>query len=144
MTFIFKSGNLKSLALGSVAAIALLSAPLAMTQSAQANEGRWREKFEELNLTDTQSARIESIFTDTRSQMRSVLTAEQQAAWDEAKAEGRRARRELNLSEDQRDQLRSIRESSQEDVQAVLTEQQREQLAEMRAQRGNRRGGGRR
>jgi len=132
--------NLKSLMLGGVAAIAFLSAPLVIHRSAHANEGRWREKFEELNLTDSQSEQIESIFTNSRDQMRSVLTAEQQATWDEAKAEGRRARRELNLSDAQRNELRSIRESSREEVEAVLTAEQREQLEQMREERMGRRG----
>lgn len=134
--------NLKSLAMGSVAAIALISAPLAMTSSARpGGPGHMREAFEQLDLTDAQSDQIEAIFTDARAQVGEVLDAEQQATLEAAMENGRRAWRELDLSDEQRDQLRSIREASREEVKEVLTAEQLEQLEDMRAQRGNRRGG---
>ena len=133
--------NFKSLVLGGVAAIALLSAPLAMLSSAEPGDGSRRgARFEQLNLTDAQTAQIESIREDARNQMRSVLSAEQQATFDAARQEGRRARRELDLSDAQREQIRSIREASKEEINAVLTADQREQLEQMREQRSERRG----
>lgn len=134
--------NLKSLALGGVAAIALLSAPLAFNSFAQEREGCRGNSFEQLNLTEAQTEQIETIRTDARTQMRSVLTSEQQTIWDEAKENGRRgARRELNLTDAQQEELRAIKEASREDVEAVLTPEQREQLSEIREQRAERRAG---
>ena len=132
--------NLKSLVLGSVAAITLLGAPLAMQASAEPGEGRRGARYEQLNLTDAQTAQIESIREGARSQMRSVLSAEQQATFDAARQEGRRARRELDLSDTQREQIRSIREASKAEIDAVLTAEQRGQLEQLREQRSERRG----
>ncbi len=122
--------NLKTAALTSFAAIVLLSAPLGMINTAQAEGGRSGHRLEQLDLTDA------------RAQMRSILTEEQIATLESS--EGRRAWRALDLSDSQREQLRSIREASREEISAVLTEEQRAQVQSMREERHGRRGGNRR
>jgi len=138
--------NLKTVALTSFAAIALLSAPLGLVNAAQAEGGRSGHRsghrLEQLDLTDAQSTQIEAIHTDARDQMQSVLTNEQRATLEGS--EGRRAWRALDLSDSQREQLRSIREASKEEISAVLTEEQRSQIQSMREERRGRRGGNRR
>ncbi len=133
--------NLKTIFLTSFAAIALLSAPLSMTNAAQAEDGERRgsQRFEQLNLTDNQSAQIQAIRANSRSQVQSVLTAEQRATLEST--EGRGAWRELGLTDSQREQVRSIREASRAEVSSVLTEDQRAQLQSMREGRPGRRGG---
>jgi Spy/CpxP family protein refolding chaperone len=134
--------NLKTAALTSFAAIVLLSAPLGMINTAQAEGGRSGHRLEQLDLTDAQSTQIEAIHTNARAQMRSILTEEQIATLESS--EGRRAWRALDLSDSQREQLRSIREASREEISAVLTEEQRAQVQSMREERHGRRGGNRR
>ncbi|EDX86456.1 LTXXQ motif family [Synechococcus sp. PCC 7335] len=135
--------NLKTFSLGSLAAIALLSAPLVFISSAQAGGAhRIGHHLEQLNLSDDQSSQIQAILTDTRSQVQAVLTEEQRAILEST--EGRRAWKELDLTDSQRDQIRSISEASREEVRALLTEEQRDQLQSMRQARRDRRGGIRR
>lgn len=133
--------NLTTITFSSLVALALLVAPWALGGSAQAGGGRRGHHLEQLNLTDAQSAQIQTIRTDTRSQMRAVLTAEQRALLENSESGGRRAWRNLDLSDDQRSQLRSIREASHEQVSEVLTDEQLQQLEEMREAWGNRHGG---
>ncbi|MEL7143770.1 MAG: hypothetical protein AAFY33_04680 [Cyanobacteria bacterium J06643_4] len=146
----FQSFNFKAASFCGLAAFALLAAPVGLTQSAHAQEGnrsgdRLERMAEELNLSDAQRSDIEAIFQNSRAQMQSVLTAEQQTILENSEHRGRRAFRELDLSEDQRTELRSIREASQEQVSSVLTAEQREQLEALREQRhGQRRNGPRR
>lgn len=146
----FKSFNLKAASFCGLAAFALLAAPMSLMQSAHAQDGnrlgeRLERMAEELNLSDAQRSDIAAIFQDSRAQMQSVLTAEQQSTLENSEHRGRRAFRELDLSEDQRTELRSIREASQEQVSNVLTAEQREQLEAIREQRhGQRRNGLRR
>ena len=132
--------NLKTVAIGSLAALALLAAPLGLVKASHAEGGRGGQRLEQLDLSEAQRTQIEAIRTDTRSQIESVLTADQQATLENSEQRSRRAFRELNLSEDQREQLRAIHEDSRDQVSEVLTDEQRSQLEEMREQRGNRRG----
>lgn len=135
--------NLKAVSLASFAAIALLSAPFGIVGTAQAERGhRGGHHLEQLDLTEAQSAQIEAILTDVRSQMQSVLTEEQAAALENG--EGRRAWRALDLSDSQREQIRSIREASKEEISEILTEEQRAQLQAMREDHPGRRGRNRR
>ncbi|MEL6491663.1 MAG: hypothetical protein AAFV85_07470 [Cyanobacteria bacterium J06634_6] len=132
--------NLKTVAIGSLAALALLAAPLGLVKASHAEGGRGGQHLEQLDLSEAQRTQIEAIRTDTRSQIESVLTADQQATLENSEQRGRRAFRELDLSEDQREQLRAIHEDSRDQVSEVLTDEQRSQLEEMREQRGDRRG----
>ncbi|MEL6937581.1 MAG: Spy/CpxP family protein refolding chaperone [Cyanobacteria bacterium J06598_1] len=134
--------NLKAVSFGAIATLSLLAVPLAMTHSAHAEGGRRGHHLEQLDLSEAQTADIEAIREGTRSQMQSVLTAEQRTQLENSENQGRRAFRQLDLSESQREQLRSIREASREEIKGVLTAEQQAQLEEMHEQRGRR--GGRR
>ena len=134
--------NFKNLSLGSLAAIALIAAPLAWIHAANAQaNGRGGHPLEQLTLTEAQSSQIEAIRTETRRQMAAVLTPEQREtiAASDSPREGFRA---LDLSDDQRSQIRSLREGSREQINAILTDEQRQQLAELpgRGGRGGRGG----
>ncbi|MBE9080320.1 Spy/CpxP family protein refolding chaperone [Romeria aff. gracilis LEGE 07310] len=132
--------NFKTISLGSLAAVALLIAPLTWVHSANANGGGHRRpNLEQLDLTEEQSAQIETIRTDTRSQMEALLTPEQRAAAAGSESP-REALRSLDLTDEQRQQMRAIRESSREQIRAVLTDEQQQQLQEMCPERpqGNR------
>ena len=83
--------------------------------------------LERLNLTAAQSAQIEAIRSGERTQMESVLTADQRAALAEGEM-GKRAWRALDLTDAQKEQLRAIHEATHEQINAVLTEEQRQQL----------------
>ncbi len=122
--------NLKTIAIGTLATLTLVVAPLAMTRlTARADDmggGRRGHAFEQLNLSAEQTSQIAAIRADAKSQMQAVLTPEQQTA---AAANGDRGWRQLNLSDAQRSQMRSIREASKAKTDAVLTADQRQQLA---------------
>ena len=123
--------NFKTLSLGSLAAIALIAAPLTWVHTANAEgNGRGGHPLEQLTLTEAQSSQVEAIRTETRSQMEAVLTPEQRQtlAASDSPREGFRA---LDLSDDQRSEIRSLRESSREQINAILTDEQRQQLAEL-------------
>ncbi len=84
-------------------------------------------RFEDLNLTDAQSAEIEAIRTAARSQSEALLTAEQRATVANSDSP-RESMRSLNLTDAQREQLRTIHEDSHQKIDAVLTDEQRQQL----------------
>ena len=132
--------NVKTVALSSLAAVALVAAPLTWVHTANANDGGGRGgHLEQLNLTEAQSSQIEAIRTETRSQIEAVLTPEQQAALGEGESL-RRGLRSLDLTDDQRSQIRALKEGSREQISAILTDEQRQQLAESHGRRGGGRG----
>lgn len=134
--------NFKTLSLGSLAAIALIAAPLTWVHTANAEgNSRGGHPLEQLTLTEAQSTQVEAIRTETRSQMEAVLTPEQRQtlAASNSPREGFRA---LDLSDDQRSEIRTLRESSREQINAILTDEQRQQLAELPGQGGDRGGRG--
>ena len=127
--------NLKSISLGGLAAVALLSAPLVLLKSANAEgSGHQGPNFEQLNLTEAQSSQIEAIRTDSRSQIAALLTPEQRTAFENNS--GRGGFRELDLTDDQRSQVRTIKEGSREQIDALLTDEQRQELMAMRPDGG--------
>ena len=131
--------NLKTTALGGAAALALVAAPLAASRIAYAAGEGCSSRFEQLNLTEEQSAQIESIKDDSRAEVQAVLTEEQRAALGDVEGRERwQAWRSLDLTDDQQEQIRAIKESSREEVQAVLTDEQRAQFQEMRQGRRGR------
>ncbi len=128
--------NLKTIALGSLAAVTLLAAPLALVKAASADgDGHRGPNFEQLDLTDAQSAQIEAIRTEARSQLETVLTPEQQSAIESSESP-REGLRSLDLTEAQRSQMRVLLESSREQINALLTDEQRQQLIAARPDRG--------
>ena len=114
---------------------------LATAQAAERAEGGGPgHGLDKLNLTADQSAQIEAIRTDTKSQMQAVLTPEQQTAL-ESSGDQRGALRQLNLTDAQRSQMQAIREASKTKIDAVLTAEQRQQLEQMHQDRGGDRQG---
>ena len=126
-----------------LAAMAVLAAPLAFGRAAQADNpgGRGRQHLiEQLDLSDDQTAQIETIKDQAQNQMRAVLTEAQRATLEGSENNGRRAWRQLDLSDEQREQLQAIRQSTRDEVRAVLTEEQQAQFDTLREQRRQRRG----
>ena len=94
--------------------------------------------LESLDLTEAQTAQIETIRSDARAQMAAVLTPEQRAELGDGEM-GRRAWRTLDLTEEQREQLKAIHEETHEQIDAILTDEQRQQLPQRgRGDRSNR------
>ena len=104
------------------------------TLHSEGRGGRGRG-LEDLNLTDEQSAQIEAIRAEARSQQAALLTAEQQAILGDGEL-GRGAGKSLDLTDEQREQMRAIHEASHEQIAAILTDEQRQQLPERRGNRG--------
>ncbi|MGB3786693.1 MAG: Spy/CpxP family protein refolding chaperone [Phormidesmis sp.] len=114
---------------------AILTDEQRQTLAASRREGRGHGRggrggyIENLNLSDEQSAQIEAIRAEEKSQQAALLTAEQQATLGDGEL-GRRAWRSLDLTDEQREQMRAIHEASHEQINAVLTDEQRQQLPE--------------
>lgn len=107
-----------------------------------------------LNLTSEQQAQMEQIYQNERSQIDTILTADQKAQlqreWANRKpstGENHRTpptgeRQEppsspfasLNLTAEQRSQIEAVKESSKEQMDAVLTPEQRQQLQQFQQQ----------
>ncbi len=128
--------NLKTVSLGSLAALALVVAPLAVQAvRADDNGGHRGGHLEQLNLSAEQTTQIEAIRANAQSQKDALLTAEQRAT---LAAGDRRGWRGLDLTEAQRSQMDAIREASKTRIEAVLTPDQQQQLAQMQQEHGNR------
>ena len=85
---------------------------------------------QQINLTPAQQAEIEKIRQSALTQIRGVLTKEQQAQIDAAEKPGAQPQQvSLNLSQDQRTRINAIVEASRKQiVEKVLTQDQRNQL----------------
>ncbi len=104
-----------------------------------------------LNLTSDQQAQMEQIHQNTRSQIDNILTAEQKAQLEAARANRGTARPEghrgmpgqrfdsLNLTADQRSQIESVRSAAKEQMDAILTPEQRQQMEQHRQEHQERR-----
>lgn len=93
---------------------------------------------ENLNLTPEQKSQWEQIREQTKTQIQSILTPEQQQQFQTLDSQGQRRRgmmKELNLSDEQKTQMRKIMESSREQMANILTEEQREQFRQQRQAR---------
>ncbi|MGB3293035.1 MAG: hypothetical protein WBB01_08620 [Phormidesmis sp.] len=111
---------------------AILTDEQRQTLMASRPEGRGhgRGRFlENLNLTEEQSAQIEAIRAEERSQMAALLTPEQRATLGDGEL-GRRAWKSLDLTDEQRTQMRALHEQVHTQINAVLTDEQRQQLPE--------------
>ncbi|MEL7522803.1 MAG: Spy/CpxP family protein refolding chaperone, partial [Cyanobacteria bacterium J06553_1] len=142
--------NFATLTFGSLAAIALLAAPIGIVNIAHAQNGgqgngprgggRIERLTQALDLSEDQVTQIESIHTESQSQKDAILTAEQRVTLESSETQGRRAWRQLDLSDGQKEQMRALRDSTREQVSAVLTPEQRTQMEELHAARGKGRG----
>ena len=130
--------NLKTISFGILAAT-LLTTPLVLMKAADAVDGdRHGAKFEQLNLTEAQTAQIEAIRTETHSQVETLLTPEQRTALENTES-GRGGLRGLDLTDEQRSQIRTLKEDSREQINAILTDDQRQTLETLRSEgRGGR------
>ena len=130
--------NLKTISFGILAAT-LLTTPLVLMKAADAVDGdRHSAKFEQLNLTEAQTAQIEAIRTETHSQVETLLTPEQRTALENTES-GRGGLRGLDLTDEQRSQIRTLKEGSREQINAILTDDQRQTLETLRSEgRGGR------
>ncbi|MBW4422146.1 MAG: hypothetical protein KME13_23505 [Myxacorys californica WJT36-NPBG1] len=94
-----------------------------------------RRMGNKLNLTDAQKAQMKQIRESTKSQVRAVLTAEQQAKLDAARQQkGKRGEvmKSLNLSDDQKAKIKAIMQASRQQMDALLTAEQRALRDQMR------------
>ncbi|WP_026104352.1 hypothetical protein [Anabaena sp. PCC 7108] len=121
------------------------------TQPSQKFEkkGPWQK----LGLSDAQKTEIQKIHRETRTQIKQVLTTEQQqqlkAAMEADRGQSPQQRGErkgrkdpfatLNLTETQKAKIGEIKKSSKQKIQAVLTPAQREQLKQNWQNRQSRR-----
>ncbi|MCG6133759.1 MAG: P pilus assembly/Cpx signaling pathway, periplasmic inhibitor/zinc-resistance associated protein [Nostoc sp. LLA-1] len=129
-----------------------------LAQNARPEKGQKGAGWSRLELTDAQKSQMETIQTNTRSQIEALLTAEQKATLAAAQ-QARQAQRQsgqgqrqagqgqrpqkgwtnLNLTPQQQTQMRQIRETSKQQMLAVLNPQQRQQLQEMQQNMRSRR-----
>ncbi len=101
--------------------------------------------LEGLTLTPEQTAKIRQIRRESRAQIQSLLTPEQQEQFAGGRKQGslspgqeateRKGLRDLNLSPEQRAQIRQIQRSSREQIQALLTPEQQQQYQQSRQNR---------
>jgi len=96
------------------------------------HEGRGVKKFDQLNLTDDQKAKIKQIREATKQQIDALLTAEQKEQRRVAREQHKKTR--LNLTEDQKAKIKAIRQDSKAQIEAVLTPEQKQKLQELRQQ----------
>jgi Spy/CpxP family protein refolding chaperone len=99
------------------------------------------QRLNRLNLTDAQKAQLKQIRETTKSQVRAVLTTDQQAQLDAARQSGGKHRgvmKSLNLTSDQKAKIKAIMKASREQMQAVLTPAQQAQLQQMHRAHHNR------
>ncbi len=94
-----------------------------------------------LNLSPEQQAQIEEIHQNTRSQLDTILTADQRAQLqrEAPPPEGRQGMGRppfdsLNLTAEQRSQLEAVFRSTKEQLDAVLTPEQRQQVQQHQQQ----------
>lgn len=136
---------LGAIALGAVAtpfavnAQANLSAQplLAQAQQGQQRQGK-QGKWAKLNLTDAQKQEMNRIKQETRAQMQSILTPDQQAKLQAATQNGQGRNRQAwqevmsSLSDEQKAQMRTLKQQQQSRIEALLTDAQKQQLEQMK------------
>jgi periplasmic protein CpxP/Spy len=154
-----------------VAGAALLASPF-MTNMATAQKGEGgprgpqiEQLAKKLNLTDAQKSQLEGIKSRTQAKIRAVLTPDQQAKFDAARAEHQKHReamkanggkrpegekgehkgphgmlRSLNLTDSQKAQMKEIHAAAKAEMDGVLTPSQKTQLEQLKQQRQGRRG----
>lgn len=133
-------------AIATILAVAITGATV-VAQNQPSNPPEGLPNKTRLNLTDEQRTQMRQIREETRSQMDSVLTAEQReklkAAVGQGQGQGRRNMRDvmsqLNLTQEQKDRIKQIQESSRQRMQSIFTPEQMQQMQQMRQNRQNRR-----
>ncbi|MEW6495888.1 MAG: P pilus assembly/Cpx signaling pathway, periplasmic inhibitor/zinc-resistance associated protein [Cyanobacteriota bacterium] len=106
----------------------------AQQEQRQGKEGKWAK----LNLTDAQKQEMSRIKEETRAQMQSILTPEQQATVQAAMQNGQGRNRQgwkeikESLTDAQKAQMRTLMEQQKARIEALLTDDQKQQLQQMR------------
>lgn len=106
----------------------------AQQRQRQGKEGKWAK----LNLTDAQKQEMRRIKEETRTQMQSILTPEQQATVQAAMQNGQGRNRQgwkeikESLTDAQKAQMRTLMEQQKARIEALLTDDQKQQLQQMR------------
>ncbi len=100
---------------------------------------------EQLGLSDEQVEQMRELRESgaSREEIRSVLTTEQQAQFDQMRGEHAQKRMDhmrsyLALSDEQVEQMREVRENGggREEISAILTDEQREKMQALHERRG--------
>lgn len=102
-----------------------------------AGERAQKQQHNRLNLTPEQKEQMQRIKESSRQQMDGILTSEQKARLEAARANRENPRRvfeSLNLTEDQKAQIEQIRQASKQQMEAILTPEQRQQMEQHRQQ----------
>ena len=118
------------------AALAQSNVPPAPPSAGDERGSKQRQNW--LNLTPEQKEQMQRIKESSRQEMENVLTSEQKARLEAARANRENPRRvfeSLNLTEDQKAQMQQIREASKQQMDAILTPEQRQQMEQRRQQR---------
>jgi Spy/CpxP family protein refolding chaperone len=131
---------------GGLAALTLAIAPLSsMAQPGEGGRGLRSEghgrMIEQLDLTEQQQAELQQIRAAHQAEVSTILTADQQAAFQAGIEAGEpmpAILRALDLSQEQRDSLQALRETHRQQGREVLTPEQQAQIDELRAPRGDR------
>lgn len=87
----------------------------------------------EVQLTPSQQTQLEALREQTQSQLKNLLTPEQQTQFNNALSQGngvRSAARSLNLSFRQRRQMRNILQAMRSQLDTILTPEQKQQVQE--------------
>jgi periplasmic protein CpxP/Spy len=88
-------------------------------------------KMAALNLTEAQKTQMMQIAQQTRQQVQSILTPQQQTQLQAAIAQGKSpkdAMKDLGITDAQKTQLRDVKKASKESIFALLTPEQRQQM----------------
>jgi Spy/CpxP family protein refolding chaperone len=135
-----KISNIKLFAIVAGVASVTLGAATIPAVLAQSNNSTNQPPRHEnrLNLTSDQQAKMQQIHESERSQMDSILTADQKSRLDAAKQNGQNPRQvfeSLNLTAEQKTQMEAVRRASREQMDALLTAEQRQQMQQHRPSR---------
>ena len=115
--------------------------PAAFAQSNTPTAPKERHQQNWLNLTPEQQEQMQRIKQSQREQMDNILTAEQKARLETARANRENPRQvfeSLNLTDEQKAQMEEVRRASKEQMDAILTAEQRQQLQQHRQSRPER------
>jgi periplasmic protein CpxP/Spy len=122
-----KVNAIKIMLVGGILGGALMLLP----NLSKAQETRTFPVLEQIDLTQDQETQLSTIRRNTRTQLESIVSAEQQEIFKTKMSQGATFRDSIaamNLSEDQRTQVRSTLKSARQEAATVLTADQRQLL----------------
>lgn len=125
--------------------LSLVQIPAALAQSNMppgspaGGETNQMQRPNRLNLSPEQKEEMKRIKESERQQMSNILTSEQKARLEAARANQENPRQvfqSLNLTEEQITKIKEVREASRQQMEAILTPEQRQQMQQYQEQRG--------